>query len=70
MAYQPLTPEEKRAIAQVAKERDFPGFIAKWLERELNELPYAKVDPTLNQGRCQVLMELKKLMESALTHTG
>lgn len=64
------TPDERNALAKIARDRDFTGFVTKWLERELAELPYAKADPTLYQGRCQVLIELKKLMDSSLTHTG
>lgn len=68
--YKPVTNEQLTALAQASRNVHIKAFVDDWLERELGELPYALVNPALKQGRCQVLTELKKLMELSLTHTG
>lgn len=49
-------------------------YMRDWRDRELKSLPYAAANPTLFQGRCQVLHELVTLIEQApsqsSTHTG
>jgi flagellar motor switch protein FliG len=62
-----------RPTAEVIKsmalmQRQYPevaSYISAWLEKELSQLPYASANPTLSQGRCQVLMELNKLIIEA-----
>jgi hypothetical protein len=65
----PITTEQLKALAQAYKNPHIRAVLEDWQSRELSELPYALVNPALKQGRCQVLTELIKLMETALTHT-
>lgn len=60
------TPEVVRALAVVAKQYpDVTEFLDNWKKHELEALPYALQNQALAQGRCQVLSELVKLVNSA-----
>lgn len=62
-----------RPTAEVIKsialmQRQYPEvarYVSDWLSKELSQLPYASVHSALSQGRCQVLMELNKLIIEA-----
>lgn len=71
MAVGRLNAEQLKALAILAKQ--YPEVLKvfeDWRDRELLELPTALVNPALSQGRCQVLIELVKLVSEAPTHTG
>lgn len=44
---------------------DFLTFISAWRMGELEQLPNAKENTALMQGRCQVLHELERFMKEA-----
>jgi len=59
-------PEVLKSLAIIAKQ--YPEVL-KWLEtwnlHELKQLPYALNNPTLQQGRCQVLNEFSRLVKES-----
>lgn len=68
--YERPTPELIRQLVQM--QRQYPDvltFFIAWRDRELGSLPYAVQNSAAYQGRCQVLTELVKLIETAPTHT-
>ena len=57
------SPEVIKALAQVA--RQYPEtleWLQGWCAHELTQLPNVTQNMALAQGRCQVLMELSKLI--------
>lgn len=60
------SPEVVKALANTV--RQFPEVL-EWLEfwygHELSQLPYAKDNSAVAQGRCQVLSELHKLAKDS-----
>lgn len=60
------SPEVVKALAITV--RNYPellGWLTEWRTHELENLPHAINNPTLMQGRCQVLGELYKLVKEA-----
>lgn len=58
--------EVVKAFAMVA--RQYPQvltFLTEWKTHELEQLPYAAGASAVSQGRCQVLMELVKLVTNS-----
>ena len=59
-------PQVVKALANVV--RQYPElleWIGEWRMHELEQLPSAVNNPTVYQGRCQVLSELYKLAKDA-----
>lgn len=59
-------PKVVKAMANVV--RQYPElleWIAGWRQHELDQLPHAVNQPTLFQGRCQVLGELERFAKEA-----
>ena len=58
------SPEVVKAIAQIVKQYpEFAQWVQEWGSDELSRLPnVAAENVTLAQGRCQVLLELVKLV--------
>jgi len=58
------SPEVVKAVAQIVKQYpEFAKWIQEWGSDELSRLPnVAAENVTLAQGRCQVLLELVKLV--------
>lgn len=63
------SPSVIKALANTV--RQYPellDWITEWRMQELESLPHAIKDPTLMQGRCQVLGELYRLAKEAPEH--
>jgi hypothetical protein len=59
-------PEVVKALAVTV--RQFPDLLAwldEWTAREVSQLPYARENTAVAQGRCQVLSELTKLAKNS-----
>lgn len=67
MAYNRPTKEQIEDAAKVAKYNvKLVEFLTDWKEREFAELPMKKIEHVaVGQGRCQVLDELLKFIETA-----
>ena len=62
----PPPDEAMRALAALAQQHPaLLEWLRSWRTAELDRLPSALVNPALFQGRCQVLGEFVKLVESA-----
>lgn len=59
-------PQVVRALAGMVRQYpDVLDFIHDWRMHELEALPLATQSPAVAQGRCQVLGELYKLLQSS-----
>lgn len=55
-----------KAAALIAKQSpEFLEFVREWRAHEFEQLPQAITNPTLYQGRCQVLAELYTFLRDA-----
>lgn len=60
------SPEVIKALAQM--EHQYPAvgeWLGEWATHELTQLPNVTQSTALAQGRCQVLLELMKLIEES-----
>jgi hypothetical protein len=60
------SPEVVKALAMTV--RQFPevmSWLEMWYGHELSQLPYAKDNLSVAQGRCQVLSEIHKLAKDS-----
>jgi hypothetical protein len=63
-----IRPDPKVVKAFAVTVRQYPEileFLKDWRMHELENLPHALSNPTVSQGRCQVLGELYKLAQEA-----
>lgn len=55
-----------KAMAHIVRTHpEFLEWVTDWRMHELEQLPHAIVNPTVFQGRCQVLGELYKFAKDA-----
>ena len=63
-----IRPDERTMKALTNVVQHYPevvDWISAWRMHELHRLPYAINNPTLSQGRCQVLDELFAVVKQA-----
>lgn len=59
-------PDVIKALAMMVKQYpEVLDWIENWNLHELKQLPYALNNPTLQQGRCQVLNEITRLLRES-----
>lgn len=63
--HQPSPKVIKDLASMVKQYSEVIEWLEEWHLRELKTLPYALNNPTLQQGRCQVLNEITRLFRES-----